>query len=159
MGGKRTTKEELAQLEALTKEGLTCKEIGQKLGRSSSAIRNLRYKKHLITRTKDEIKLLFQQKEELQGQKSMLLHEVDALVKEKEKLFQNGLTYDDLEILKYLCHQYGDVTQIEAIRRALRESQWKAILDSLTKTRENLNATFGIYASSVKDETKDPTTP
>lgn len=50
MGGRRTTKEELAQLEALTKEGLTCSEIGQKLARSPSAIRNLRYEKHLITR-------------------------------------------------------------------------------------------------------------
>jgi DNA-binding NarL/FixJ family response regulator len=167
MGGKRTTKEELAQLEALTKEGLTCKEIGQKLGRSPSAIRNLRYKKHLITRTKDEIKILFQQRDELsntvknlQGQKSMLLHEVDDLVKEKEKLLQNGLTDDDFKILEYLCHEYGDVTQVQAIQRALREGQWKAISDSLARTMENLKkATFGINAPTTKDETKNSATP
>jgi len=167
MGGRRTTKEDLTQLEALAKEGFSCSEIGQKLGRSPSAIRNLRYKKHLITRTKDEITILFQQRGELsdtvknlQGQKSMLLHEVDDLVKEKERLLQDGLTNYDLEILDYLCHAYGDVTQVQAIQRALRESQWKAISDSLTKTMENLKkATFGINAPTTRDETKNSATP
>lgn len=47
---------------------------------------------HLVAGMKDEIKVLFQQRDELsntvknlQGQKSTLLHEVDDLVKEKEK--------------------------------------------------------------------------
>ncbi len=166
MGGRRTTKEELTQIEALAMEGFSCSEVGQKLGRSPSAIRNLRYKKHLTARTKDEIKILFQQRDELsntvknlQGQKSTLLHEVDDLVKEKEKLLQNGLTDDDFKILEYLCHEYGDVTQVQAIQRALRESQWKAIRDSLTKGMENLKATFGINAPATKDETKNPATP
>lgn len=93
MGGKRASKEELAQLEALTNEGLTCREIAQKLGRSPAAIRNLRYKKHLVTRAQDETKALFQQRDELssmvktlQGQKTMLDIQVDSLKKEKEKL-------------------------------------------------------------------------
>ena len=166
MGGRRTTKEELAQLEALTREGLTCNEIGQKLGRPPSAIKNLRSKKHLITRTKDDIKILFQQREELsntvknlQGQKSTLLHEVDGLVKEKEKLLQDWLTDYDLQILDYLCHEYGDVTQVQAIQRALRESQWKAIQDSLAKTIENLNMKFGSNAPATKDEAKNSATP
>ena len=167
MGGKRTTREELAQLEALTKEGLTAREIAEKLGRSPAAIRNLRYKKHLVARAKDEIKVLFQQRDELsntvknlQGQKSMLLHEVDDLVKEKEKLLQNGLTNEDLKILEYLCHAYGDVSQIQAIQRALRESQWKALVDSFAKPTENLKkTTFGINAPATKDETKNSATP
>jgi IS30 family transposase len=154
MGGKRTTKEELVQLEALTKKGLTCKEIAQKLGRSPSTITNLRHKKHLITQTKDYIKILFQQRDELsntvknlQEQKSTLLHEVDDLVKEKEKLLQDCLTNYDLKILEYLCHAYGDVTQVQAIKRALRQSHSKAISDSLARTMENLKkATFGINA-------------
>lgn len=107
MGGRRTSREELAQLEALTREGFTCNEIGQKLGRTPSAIRNLRCKKHLITGTKDEIRILSEQRDELsntvknlQGQKSMLLHEVDDLVKEKEKLLQDWLTNDDFKILE-----------------------------------------------------------
>ena len=167
MGGRRTTKEDLTQIEALTSEGFSCSEIGQKLGRSPSAIRNLRYKKHLITRTKDDIKILFQQRDELsntvknlQGQKSMLLHEVDDLVKEKEKLLQDWLTNDDLKTLEYLCHEYGNVTQIQAIQRALRESHWKALCDSLGKMTENFKkATFGIDAVATEDETKNPATP
>jgi predicted transcriptional regulator len=93
MGGKRTTKEELAQLEALTKEGLTAREIAQKLGRSPAPIRNLRYKKHLITRAEDETKILFQQRDELvnmvksfQGQKTSLAFEMEYLRKEKGRL-------------------------------------------------------------------------
>ena len=93
MGGKRTTKEELAQLEVLTKEGLTAKDIAQKLGRSQAAIRNLRYKKRLVARAEDETKALFQQRDELnsvvknlQVQKNVLSYELDYLRTEKEKL-------------------------------------------------------------------------
>jgi len=93
MGGRRTTKEELTQIEALTKEGLTNREISQKLNRSPAAIRNLRYKKQLVIRAKDETKLLFQQRDALsnmvkalQGQKASLVMEIDNLKKEKGKL-------------------------------------------------------------------------
>jgi len=93
MGGRRTTKDELAQLEALTKEGLTARDIAQKLGRSPAAIRNLRYKKHLVARAEDETKALFQQRDDLrnalntlQGQKTALSYETDILKKEKQKL-------------------------------------------------------------------------
>jgi hypothetical protein len=85
---------------------------------------------------------------------------VDDLVKEKEKLLQDWLTNDDLKILEYLCHEFGDVTQIQAIQRALRESHWKAICDSLTKGMENFKkATFGINAAATEDETKNSATP
>jgi IS30 family transposase len=93
MGGKRTSKEELAQLEALTKQGLTAREIAQELDRSPAAIRNLRYKKHLVTRAEDETKALFQQRDELrnalktlQGQKTTLAYELESLKKENQKL-------------------------------------------------------------------------
>ena len=93
MGGRRTTKDELTQLEALTEEGLSCREIAQRLGRSPAAIRNLRYKKGLVKKAEDETRVLFQQRSELssivrslQGQKTMLAYEVDGLMKEKEKL-------------------------------------------------------------------------
>lgn len=83
MGGRRTTKQELSQLETMTKEGLT----------TEASIRNLRYKKTLVTRAEDETKVLFQQRDQLsntvktlQGQKTLLTYEVDNLKREKEKL-------------------------------------------------------------------------
>jgi IS30 family transposase len=102
MGGRRTTKDELAQLEALTKEGLTARDIAQKLDRSPAAIRNLRYKKQLIIKAQDETKALFQQRDDLrnalktlQGQKTALVYEIDILKKEKQKL-EGIITLDKL---------------------------------------------------------------
>jgi hypothetical protein len=72
---------------------LTAGEIVQKLHRSPGAIRNLRYKKHLVTRVQDESKALFHQRDELinvvkslQGQKTSLAFEVEYLKKEKGRL-------------------------------------------------------------------------
>lgn len=93
MGGKRSSKQELAQIETMTREGLTCREIAQKLGRSTAAIRNLRHKKHLAARAEDETKALFQQRDELnnivkklEGEKRSLSFELDCLKKEKERV-------------------------------------------------------------------------
>ena len=93
MGGRRTSKEELMQLEALTEEGLTVKKIAERLGRSEAGIRNLRYRNRLVKKAEDETEVLFQQRDELksivdtlQGQKTSLAIEVDGLKKEKEKL-------------------------------------------------------------------------
>ena len=100
MGGRRTTKQELAQLEALTKEGLTARDIGQKLDRSPAAIRNLRYKKQLIIRAQDETKALLRQRDELskvvkflQGQKTSLALDVEYFKNEKAK-FEVAITTD-----------------------------------------------------------------
>ena len=93
MGGRRTSKEELQQIEVLAEEGLTNREIAQKLGRSEAGIRNLRYRKRLVTSAEDESKVLFQQRDELKrivvnlnGQKILLTTEVNRLKNEKEKL-------------------------------------------------------------------------
>jgi IS30 family transposase len=86
MGGRRTTKEELTQLEALTKEGLTTREVAQKLGRSEAAIRNLRYKKRLITRAEGENKVLLKQKDELLKSMSGLRNELKNLEERKSSL-------------------------------------------------------------------------
>lgn len=53
------------QSEALTNEGLTCRQIAQRIGRTPAAIRNLRYKKNLVKYLKSENKVLFQQRDEL----------------------------------------------------------------------------------------------
>lgn len=93
MGGKRTAKEELAQLETLTKEGLTVKDIAQRLGRTPTAIRNLRHKKKLVVKAKGEITILQQKINELrftisllQIQKDTLTLEVDSLKKQADDL-------------------------------------------------------------------------
>jgi IS30 family transposase len=93
MGGRRTTKQELLKLETLTEEGLTTREIAQKLGRSPAAIRNLRYKKHLVAKLQDESKTLFQQREHLRNElktleerKTTLTRVVADLESEKQTL-------------------------------------------------------------------------
>jgi len=117
MGGRRTTKEELTQLEALTEEGLTCREIAQRLDRSEAAIRNLRYKKGLVKKAEDETGVLFQQRNELssivrslQGQKTMLAYEVDGLIKEKEKL-ETFITVDKLLLQQTLSQALSNLKQ------------------------------------------------
>ena len=93
MGGRRTSKEELQQIEVLAEEGLTNREIAQKLGRSEAGIRNIRFRKGLVSKTENESKVLFQQRDQLrnavwnlQGQKGLLVQEITNLRKEKEKI-------------------------------------------------------------------------
>jgi IS30 family transposase len=93
MGGRRTSKEEMQQIKTFIEEGLTNREIAEKLGRSEAGIRNLRYRKSLVKKAEDESKVLFQQRDELKrivrilkGQKTSLTNEVTGLRKEKEKL-------------------------------------------------------------------------
>lgn len=93
MGGRRTSKEELQQIETFIEEGLTNREIAERLGRSEAGIRNIRYRKRLVNKAEDESKVLFQQRDELkrivwilQGHKRSLTTEVAGLKNEKEKL-------------------------------------------------------------------------
>ena len=93
MGGRRTTKEELQQIEVLVDEGLTNREIAERLGRSEDGIRNIRFRKGLVTAAEDESKVLFQRRDELKrivvnlnGQKTSLMIEVNRLKNEKERL-------------------------------------------------------------------------
>ena len=93
MGGKRITEEELQQIKTFIDEGLTNREIGEKLGRSKDGIRNIRYRKGLVKKAEDESKVLFHQRDELRnrvmtlrGNKTFLAQDVSGLRKEKEKL-------------------------------------------------------------------------
>jgi hypothetical protein len=97
MGGRRTSRQELVQLEALTKEGLTTREVAGKLGRSPAAIRNLRYKKHLVTRTEDEVKVLRRETYDLINAKKALDSEIGKLEERKKSL---GHDITDLEFKK-----------------------------------------------------------
>ena len=93
MGGRRISKEEHQQIETFIDEGLTNREIAEKLGRSKDGIRNIRYRKGLVNKAESESKVLFQKRDELNGivgslnwQKTLLTTEVNGLRKEKKKL-------------------------------------------------------------------------
>jgi hypothetical protein len=83
----------LQHIETFIEEGLTNRDISEKLGRSEAGIRNIRYRKGLVNKAESESKILFQQRDglkrivwALQGQKTSLTTEVAGLKKEKEKL-------------------------------------------------------------------------
>ena len=102
MSGRRTTKQELEQIETSTKEGPTTREISKKLNRSEAAIRNLRYKKRLAPILRNETAVLLQQKgslissiRALQNQKDALVNELNSLGKEKKTL-EEALRTDEV---------------------------------------------------------------
>jgi ParB-like chromosome segregation protein Spo0J len=117
MGGRRTSKEELMQLEAMTEEGLTIREIAERLGRSEAGIRNLRYRKGLVRKAEDETKVLFQQRDELKsivdtllGQRTLLANEVDSLKKKKQKL-EATINMDKIQLYGVLAQALVNLKQ------------------------------------------------
>ena len=48
--GKRYTKEEISQIQALSQEGYTIREIAEILGMSEAGIRNIRHRKKIKTK-------------------------------------------------------------------------------------------------------------
>jgi hypothetical protein len=89
--------------------GLTARDIAKRLGRSPAAIRNVRYKKHLVVRVQDETKALVRQREELfnvvkflQGRKTSLASEVEHLGKEKASL-EAGIATDKTRLEQTLA--------------------------------------------------------
>jgi IS30 family transposase len=68
MGGRRHTKQELQQIQALVDQGLTSREIAEQLGRSEAAIRNLRHREGMLRQAQDETKSLFQQRDQLRDE-------------------------------------------------------------------------------------------
>jgi len=117
MGGRRSTKEELMQLEAMTEEGLPIKQIAERLDRSEAGIRNLRYRKGLVKKAENETKVLFQQRNELksivdtlQGQKTLLADEVAGLNQEKEKL-EATINVDKIQLYGVLAQALVNLKQ------------------------------------------------
>lgn len=93
MGGRHYGKEDVKQIEVLIEDGLTSKDIAQRLGRPEAGIRNLRYRKGLVRKAEDETKALFQRRDELgdavkglEDQYRTLFNSVESLKAEKEKL-------------------------------------------------------------------------
>jgi plasmid maintenance system antidote protein VapI len=129
MGGRRTTKGELIQLEALTEEGLTTGEIAQRLGRSAAAIRNLRYKKGLIAGTEDEIKVLLQQRDELTSTVKALQEEIGKL----EATLRQDRDYMRHEIAEILI-------KLKAEKPELFSTWWLPFSEQISKLTDAISA-------------------
>ena len=84
--GKRYTKEEISQIQALTNEGLTDGEIAAKLGRSENGITNIRYRMNLKADTKESLEQLGKNKTILSKDVNRLRWELLSLQSRKEEL-------------------------------------------------------------------------
>jgi hypothetical protein len=77
--GKRYTKEEISQIQALTIEGLSSREIADRLGRPEAGIRNLRHRMKLKTTTKETISSLRQDIRQLKQEKAGLRRDISSM--------------------------------------------------------------------------------
>ena len=77
--GKRYTKEEISQIQALTIEGLSSREIANKFGRPEAGIRNLRHRMKLKTTTKETINSLRHEIKQLKQEKTGLLRDISSM--------------------------------------------------------------------------------
>ncbi len=106
MGGRRHTKEELQQIQMLVNEGVTSREIAQRLGRTEAAIRNLRHRTQLTTKAEDESKTLLQHRDELREAVNALQQEQKTLTSYVEKLkFENQILRTAVSIDKVLLQR------------------------------------------------------
>ena len=118
--GNRYSREELGRIEALIEEGLTSKEIAERLGRSEAGIRNLRYRKKLVNKAVDETKALLQKRNQLRNSVSML----------ETKLEELQLSVKDLEGKKGRLERFLqlDMNQLELVlTEALITLKWKRL--------------------------------
>lgn len=116
--GNRYSREELRCIEALVEEGLTSRDIAERLGRSEAGIRNLRYRKSLIRKAEDETKALLQRRNQLR-------QSVFAL---ETKLEELQLAVQELEGKKERVEQFLelDKNQLELVlTEALKTLKWK----------------------------------
>ncbi len=106
MGGRRHTKQELQQIQMLVNEGVTSREIAQRLGRTEAAIRNIRHRTQIITKAEDETKTLLQHRDELREAVNALQQEQKTLTSYVEKLkFENQILRTAISINKVLLQR------------------------------------------------------
>lgn len=84
--GKRYTKEEISQIQALVEEGFTDKEIAEKLNRTENAIRNIGNRIRLKTQTKESIESLIHEQRTLNKKVQELKLELSSLQTRKEQV-------------------------------------------------------------------------
>ncbi len=66
--GRRLVGSEKEQINSYVSEGLTNREIAERLGRTEAAVRNIRYREHLKTETANQLPELTRQRRRLQSE-------------------------------------------------------------------------------------------
>ena len=92
--GKRYTREEIEQIQALTTEGLTDHEIAERLGRTENAIRNVRHRINLQTETRQSLKSLQRERATLNDKVAKLRRETRILQARREDV-SNALRIEE----------------------------------------------------------------
>ena len=92
--GKRYTREEISQIQALTEEGLTSNEIATRLGRPEAGVRNIRYRLKIKTNQKQSLKQLNSDRRLLNEKVNRLRWDLQSLQSRKRDL-ENALEIDE----------------------------------------------------------------
>ena len=86
--GKRYTKEEINQIQALTIEGHTIQEIASRLGRPEAGIRNIRHRMKLKTKTRQSLETMRQDQKTLTGKVARLRRDIRTLDQRRQTVQQ-----------------------------------------------------------------------
>ena len=86
--GRRYSQEEISQIQALTTEGHTIKEIADILGRPEAGIRNIRHRNKLKTKTRQSLETLRQDEKDLTRRVSRLRRDIKTLETRKQTVQQ-----------------------------------------------------------------------
>ena len=92
--GKRYTREEISQIQALTEEGLTSNEIATRLGRPEAGVRNIRYRLKIKTDRKESLKQLSSDRQNLSEKVNRLKWDVQ-LLNSRKKDIEKALQTDE----------------------------------------------------------------
>ena len=84
--GKRYTKEEIKHIRDQTDEGLSSREIANRLGRPEAGIRNLRHRMKLKTTTKETINSMSKDVRQLKQEKTGLQRDISIMTKRRTDL-------------------------------------------------------------------------
>ncbi len=134
MGGRRHTKQELQQIQTLVNEGLTSRQIAERLGRSEAAVRNLRHREKVIKKAQDETNTLLQRRDQLRDEVNALQQQQQTLRRDVEKLrdenqtLQTAIGIDKLFLQQILSQALTNLKQQRPDLFALSETDQISIL-------------------------------
>ncbi len=86
--GKRYTKEEISQIQALVSEGFTDGEIASRLDRSENGVRNIRHRMNLKAKTHQSLKTLKQDQESFTKKHTKLRRDIKTLEARRQTVQQ-----------------------------------------------------------------------
>ncbi len=137
MGGRRHKAEEVDQLRAFVSQGLTSREIAQRLGRTEAAIRNLRHRERVIRQAQDETKALLRHRDELREAVSVLQEQQQTLSRDAEKLrleketLQTAINIDKFFLQQILTQALTNLKQQRPDLFVLTETDMVAALTKM----------------------------